>query len=125
MGRRAVWAQRPCLREFWEEICLPLGVRGPVDFLEFFWLAASRVGEIFRRWVGALAAAGKLRLKRDLDLALTDADVDWSISAMLILPPLVVVGRAPPYEQFNRNGSLDGVRWRRENVRRKMENILG
>src|SRR5439155_15233333 len=44
---RADWEQ-PCLRAFWETVCLPWGVRGPVDFLEFWRLAASFLAEIGR-----------------------------------------------------------------------------
>src|SRR5204863_9337284 len=46
LGRRGDWEQRPCWREFWEEIFFPEGERGPVDFWAFLRLAARRLREM-------------------------------------------------------------------------------
>src|SRR5271155_5387196 len=41
-GRRVVWAAMPCLTALRQEMALPSGVRGPVDFWELRRLMAAR-----------------------------------------------------------------------------------
>ena len=65
---------------FWEDVDLPWDVFGPVDFWEFWRLAASLRGEIL-----FLEARGRRWRVLILDLELRGADADWSIKAMLMV----------------------------------------
>jgi hypothetical protein len=97
LGRVGDWEQRPCLREFWEDLVLPEGVRGPVDFWELRRLAASLRGESLGRLFGARSGR---RMLGDFDFLLPGADERSSIKAILLMKPLPKRPgeRCPPYE---------------------------